>query len=92
MSEKALRKAARLRIPQQMPDLETKLVMMLMADRADDNGRFASLDEDEFHAAMTEELNAIMARLGGDQFIRAWVDNARVSRVIAALKDYEDQR
>lgn len=86
MSEKLLKKAARLKIPQQMPDMETKILMVLMADRADDKGRFSAFD-DALMAELTHEMNAVVARLRGDQFVRAGVDNARVNRVVEALKD-----
>lgn len=89
MSEKSLRKAAKLRIPQQMPDIEMKLMMMLMADRADDNGAFTAFD-DVLVSELTQEVNAAMARLRGDQFVRVGVDNARVNRVIAALQEAQD--
>lgn len=86
MSEKSLRQAAKLRIPQQMPDIEMKLLMMLMADRADDNGVFTAFD-DVLISELTQEVNAVMARLRGDQFVRVGVDNVRVNRVLAALQE-----
>ena len=36
MSEKQLKKAARFKVGKQLPDLDTKLLLMVMADRADD--------------------------------------------------------
>lgn len=89
MSEKSLRKAARLRIPQQMPDIESKLMMMLMADRSDDTGRFTGPDEDQLIDELASELDAVRARLRGDQFVRPGVDNGRVTRVVNALRDAE---
>lgn len=88
MSDKQLRKAARLKVPQQLPDLETKILMMVMADRADDTGTLIA-DEDAMDAVV-QEVNAVGARLDGDQFVRPGVDNARVSRVVAAFREAED--
>lgn len=88
MSAKQLKKAARLKIPQQMPDVETKLMMMLMADRADDSGSFMTPDNDQLFDELAQEVNAIVARLRGDEFMRNGVDNERVSRVVAALKEF----
>lgn len=86
MSIKHVKKAASLKIPQQLPDLETKILMMLMADRADENGVFHAFN-DELIAQLTEEMNAVIWRLRGDQFVRSNVDNGRVSRIVEALKD-----
>lgn len=91
MSEKSLRKAARLRIPQQMPDIESKLMMMLMADRADDKGHFIGPGEDQLIDELSSELDAVRARLRGDQFVRPGVDNGRVTRVINALREADSE-
>ena len=92
MSKKKLKQAARLKIPQQMPDLTTKLLVMLMADRADRRGKFSvPVDEnDAFNAQLANEINAVMARLRGDHFVRVGVDNERVNRVVEALKESGD--
>jgi len=90
MSIKKLKKAARLKIPRQMPDLETKLLMMLMADRADDSGRFITFDNNRLMSDMAQEVNAVRARLHGDEFVRVGLDNERVSRVVAAYREAED--
>ena len=89
MSEKQLRKAARFKVPQQLPDLETKLLLMVMADRADDTGTLIA--DDDAMDAVTQEVNAVAARLGGDPFVRAGVDNARVTRVAVAFREAEDR-
>ena len=87
MSTDRLRRAARFKVPEQMPELQDKILMMLMADRADDEGRFIVADNEAFTAELAAETNAVMGRLRGDLFIRAGIDNARVTRVIEALKD-----
>lgn len=91
MSLKQLRKAARLKVPQQVPDIECKLLMMLMADRADRRGRFTAPDHDQLTAELTQETNAVRARLRGDEFLRIGVDNERVARVVEAYREAEDQ-
>lgn len=88
MSETALKKAARLK---GMPDLESHIMMMLMADRADDRGHFAA-NQDGLITELTAELNAVLARLRGNQLVRLGVDNARVTRVVDALRDAEDEQ
>jgi hypothetical protein len=91
MSLKQLRKAARLKIPQQMPDFESKLLMMLMADRTDRRGRFIAPDNDQLVTELMQEANAVRARLTGDEFIRLGVDNDRISRVVEAYREAEDE-
>jgi hypothetical protein len=88
MSENQLRKAARLKVPQQMPDVETKILMMVMADRADDAGSLTA--DDDAMDQIVQEVNAVKARLEGDPFVRAGVDNQRVTRVVNAFRDAED--
>jgi len=85
-----LKKAAKLKVPQQMPDLEMKLLVMCMADRADDNGHFSASDETLMHE-LANEVNAIKARLKGDLFLRAGVDNNRVARVLRALMGEDEE-
>lgn len=88
MSDKALRKAARL---SDLPDIESHVMMMLMADRADDDGHLFA-QETELVTELTAELNAVIARLRGNPLVRAGVDNARVTRVVEALRDVEDEQ
>lgn len=89
MSEKQLKKAARFKVGKQLPDLDTKLLLMVMADRADDEGNLAA--DDDAMDEIAQEINAVTARLNGDQFVRAGVDNARVARVVAALREADDE-
>lgn len=91
MSLKQLRKAARIKVPQQVPDFESKLLLMLMADRTDRRGRFISPCHERLVSELTQEANAVQARLAGDEFLRAGVDNDRVARVVAAYRDAEDE-
>jgi len=91
MSMKQLQKAARLKVPQQLPDIDSKLMMMCMADRANDQGAFTVLDNDRLMGDLAQEVNAVRARLTGDQFMRLGVDNDRVARVVAAYKEAEDE-
>lgn len=88
MSLKQLRKAARLKVPQQVPDFESKILMMLMADRADRHGRLRA-DHDRLLDELAQEASAVQARLGGDEFLRAGVDNERIGRVVEAYRDAE---
>lgn len=88
MSENQLRKAARLKVPQQLPDLETKILMMVMADRADDIGSLTA--DDDAMDQIVQEVNAVAARLGGDLFVRAGVDNQRITRIVNAFVEAED--
>lgn len=88
MSLKQLRKAARLKVPQQVPDFESKVLMMLMADRADRRGRFCA-DHDRLLDELAQEASAVQARLAGDEFLRAGVDNERIGRVVEAYRDAE---
>jgi hypothetical protein len=78
-----------MKVGKQLPDLETKLLLMLMADRADDGGSLTA-DDDAMDDIM-QEINAVRARLKGDQFVRAGVDNERVNRVIKALREADDE-
>lgn len=88
MSEKQLKKAARLKVPQQLPDGEAKILMMVMADRADDTGTLVA--DDDAMDAVVHEVNAVLARIDGDQFVRPGVDNERINRVIAAFAEALD--
>lgn len=88
MSAKSLRKAARIKDPRM--DLEHRITLMLIADRADNRGHYAPDDDDAFHAALAEETTSVLARLRGDEFVRPWVDNARITRVIDALKEADE--
>lgn len=87
MSLKQLRKAARMNVPQQVPDFESKVLMMLMADRADRRGRFLVSDHDRLLDELAQETSAVQARLSGDEFVRVGVDNARIGRVVQAYRD-----
>lgn len=89
MSEKQLKMAARMKVPKQLPDLEAKIVLMVMADRADDTGTVIA--DDHAMDAVVHEVNAMAARLRGDPFVRSGVDNERVNRVVAALREAEDR-
>jgi hypothetical protein len=89
VSEKALRRAARAKRPGL--DLGHCIVMMLMADRAGDDGRFSVADDDAFLAELTAEVNAVEARLAGDPFVRSGIDNDRVNRVVAAYQEAQDE-
>lgn len=80
-----------MKVPQQVPDFEAKLLLMLMADRADIDGRFDLPSYDDLISEMTEECNAVQARLGGDEFLRGGVDNDRVARVVVAYREAEDE-
>ncbi len=90
MSEKQLRLAARLKVPEQVPEFGDKLLMMLMADRADDDGYLPG--GEEVMDALVAEVNALHARLRGDELVRPDVDNARISRVVKALRGAEDEQ
>ncbi|ARQ01898.1 hypothetical protein [Pseudorhodoplanes sinuspersici] len=89
MSEKALRQAARKKDPR--IDMESRVILMLIADRADERGRHQVPDDADFMGELADELDAVLARLKGDPFVRASVDNARVSRVVDALNEAQDE-
>lgn len=80
-----------MKVPQQLPDFESKLMVMLMADRADVDGRFDLPSYDDLISELTQECNAAQARLGGDEFLRSGVDNDRIARVVAAYREAEDE-
>jgi hypothetical protein len=86
MSEIALKKAARIPLSPEM-DFESKLVMMLLADRADDTGRYISTDDEKMHSEIAAEMRAIRKRLNGDFVIEPGADAFRVTRVVNALED-----
>jgi hypothetical protein len=90
MSTKQLKMAARLKVPQQIPELETKLLLMVLADRADDDGNVAPYDDDGTMDAIINEVNAVRARLRSDPFVRSGFDNERVNRIVKAFRDAEN--
>lgn len=92
MSEKALKKAARMDFSRAGADaFGTRITMMLMADRADDDGRLVSPDDDALHSELAKETNAVIARLRGDFIVRSGVDNSRVTRVVDAMREADDE-
>lgn len=89
MSAKALRHAARIQHPGF--DLEHRITIMLIADRADNDWRFICSDDNALYSEMAAETTAVLARLRGDPLVRAGVDNARITRVVEALRDAQDE-
>ena len=90
MSEMALKKAARVYLPPGT-DFGHRILMMLMADRADDRGVFYA-DHEGMITELTAESNAVMERLRGDFYVRVGVDMARVSRVVKAWLEVIDEQ
>jgi hypothetical protein len=86
MSEIALKKAARIPLGPSM-DLKGKLVLMLIADRANDDGLYHSQDDSKMHSEMAAELRAVLSRLKGEFVIVPGADAFRVTRVVQALED-----
>jgi hypothetical protein len=91
MSQIALRKAARIPLGPTM-DFEGKLVLMLIADRADDEGRYTPDDERKMMSEMAAEMRAIHKRLRGEFVIVPGVDSFRVTRVLEALEDADPRK
>jgi hypothetical protein len=89
MSAKALAKAARIQDPRL--DVTDHVLMMLMADRADDDGRFFAHD-DKLNAELANELSALKARLRGDHTYVFGVDNDRINRVLQVMNEVREER
>lgn len=88
MSLRALKKAARMKDPRM--DLGHRIALMLIADRSDRRGRLVVDNDETLMTEMAAETNAIMKRLAGDELVIFGVDNARVTRVVDALKEAEE--
>jgi len=89
MSRNALRKAARIRDPRM--DLGHRITLLLLADRSDRKGRILVENDAKLYGEMAHETNAVMARLRGDPLVHFGVDNARVTRVIEAMMEADDE-